>query len=151
MRHLFSFILALALPNTLPTAPANACTVQWKKGKSPKEVRRSLNIRKIKGTYKLDELAGRGGIDEDGEEVVYNARFLGTITSESGKKWKTVHEPVQETGISCVDVKVAEFMQPKRDAQGIFWVEIRTRRGRHKLRDWDGEYVPVPENDVAKD
>ena len=137
------FALTLCGPPTLISTPAHACSVDWKKGKSPKEVRRSPYVKRVAGTYHVEELAGYRKVDEeDGVEKVYDAQFLGTLTSKNGKKWKMIHEPILETGITCVDVRNAEFRVPEGNAQGVFWIEIRSRQGRHKLRDWDGEYLP---------
>jgi hypothetical protein len=144
MRRPLLLTLLLALPATLPFTPVHACSVNWKKGFSPKEVRRRPDVKEIKGTYKLEALAGDRSRDEDGVERVYGARLLGTITSDSGRKWKTIHEPVLETGITCVDARNAEFQTPERDAQGTFWIAIGTKRGRHTLRDWEGKYLPRP-------
>ena len=137
------FALILCGSPTLISTPAHACSVDWKKGKSPKEVRRSPYVKRVAGTYHVEELAGYRKVDEeDGVEKVYDAQFLGTLTSKNGRKWKTIHEPILETGITCVDARNAEFRVPEGNAQGVFWIEIRSRQGRHKLREWDGEYLP---------
>jgi hypothetical protein len=150
MRRPLWLTLLLALPAAFSFSPVHACSVNWKKGFSPMEVRRRPDVKEIKGIYKLEALAGDRRTDEDGVERVYGARFLGTITSESGRKWKTIHEPVMETGITCVDSLNAEFQTPERDAQGTFWIAIGTKRGRHTLRDWEGKYLPRPGDNETK-
>lgn len=160
MKRIFLVSLALAIPAAIPAAPAYACSFSWKKGQSPGDVKRSPKNKKVKGTFKLEKIVGE---DSDGKErvyyasgdwpgTIYEARVVGTITSESGKKWKTINEVMPEaTEDQCLDYIAGQFPVPEADAQGTFWMEIATRRGRHRIVIWEGQYLPRPDQSEMKD
>lgn len=142
--------------------PAYGCSFSWKKGHSPEDIKRSSKNKKIKGTFKLEKIVGE---DADGKELVYygsgdwpgtmyNTRVIGTITSESGKKWKTTNSMMpqesEEGGGGCIDYINSRFPVPEADAEGTFWIETATRRGRHKIRIWEGQYLPRPDENKTK-
>jgi hypothetical protein len=160
MRSSIALLLCVAASAAVAPKPAYACGFSWKKGQSPAEVKRSPAIIKVKGTYKLDRVVGTRDVDGAGPEIVYDgsgtvyhARLLGTLTLESGKKWKTINEPMPEEvgdgGGGCVDYINRQFPVPEADAEGTFWIEAKTRRGRHKIRIWEGRYL-LPDTDNGK-
>lgn len=127
---------ALALPTS-----ANACSWVWKDGWSPEEIRERDDVRKVRGTYRMLQVAGDVGADENGGTVVSNAQFRGRLETLRRTGWDTYHEPP----IYDLTCQVGNYHKPETDAKGTFWISRKRVHGRYRILLWEGEYLPPEE------
>jgi hypothetical protein len=150
MRTFVASLFALGLLAGAASSPANACSISYKRGKSPEEIKRRADVQKLKGTFRLTEVSGERFINEEGEERVRDAKLLGTIQSSSKKSWRTIQPPPSEMlhemcGCDCW------YHRPEGDATGTFWIKRVARKGRYELMLWEGEYLTTANMVEKKD
>jgi hypothetical protein len=133
-------ILLAALAALATPLPAEACSASWKRGWSPKEIKRRADVREVEGTWRLSELQGQRYTDGDGQEWVIDGRFTGRIETARGWVWETWHEPPDER-TTCY---VGRYFKPVADAKGRFWITRSKVDGRYRILLWEGEYLPSP-------
>lgn len=129
-------LLALGLAVLAPP-PAHACTFAWKRGWSPEEIKQRPDVRMVEGTWAMQTLEGDRTVDEEGQHLVINGRFLGRITAKRGTRWSTWHRAPDHT-TTCY---VGSYFKPEADAKGTFWIARRKVGGRFEILLWEGEYV----------
>jgi hypothetical protein len=137
MRRLFIYLLLLSLPTATVHAPAQACSFSWKKGWSPKEIKRRSDVRKVTGVFRLKELKGERRTDSEGTEYVINGEFVGTLESNGGVVRNTIHEAPDDT-TTC---RYGSYFKPEADAKGTFWISRTKKDGRYPILLWEGEYL----------
>ena len=132
--------LATAALSGVPAQPAGACSIGYKAGYSPAEIKQRKDLRKIEGVYRLAEVAGERFTDENGQELVRDAKLLGEIKAKNGRTWKTIQPPpdallVDICGCDCW------YHKPEGNAEGTFWLSHNGRNGRYTLMLWEGNYL----------
>ena len=127
---------ALSLPGV-----GQACNWIWAPGWSPEEIPERADVRKVRGTYRMLQIAGKPGTDENGEPVVYNAEFRGRLETLRGTGWDTLHEPPMHD-LTC---QIGNYHKPETDAKGTFWISRRPENGRYRILLWKGDYLPPEE------
>lgn len=141
----YKLLNALAAILALVSTPASACSFTWKKGWSPDEIKERSDVRKVKGTYRLVEVAGERFTDDDGEEWVRDASYHGRLNTLRGTGWDTYHEPrLQE--LTCI-----YYFKPEADAKGTFWISRKKVDGRYRILLWEGEYLPASDPANARE
>jgi hypothetical protein len=150
MRSLIALLLALCLSVGVVPSPANACSIGYKRGWSPEEIKRRPDVLRVEGTFRLTEVSGERFINAEGEERVRDAKLLGTIQSGRKRVWRTIQRPpdamlIEMCGCDCW------YHRPEGDATGTFWIRREPRRGRYELLLWEGDYLPRPEPSEKKD
>lgn len=131
-------VLALLLAGMAAPSAVQACTFRWARGWSPEEIKRRADVRKVRGVWRRTSLEGRPFTDEEGQEWITNARFLGRIETRRGTGWDTEH-PAPDHSTTCF---VGAYFKPEFDAAGTFWISRRASGGRYRILLWEGEYVP---------
>ena len=133
-----TFALALSFAAlSLPTA-GQACSWVWEEGWSPEEIKQRADVRKVRATYKMLQVAGKTGTDENGETIVYNAEFRGRLETLRGTGWDTYHEPPMYD-LTC---QIGNYHKPETDATGTFWISRKKKNGRYRILLWEGDYLP---------
>jgi hypothetical protein len=150
LRLLIALSLVLGLSVTAGVGKARACSISYKKGYAPEEIKRRFDVRKIEGSFKLTDITGERFTNEDGEERIRNAKLLGEISNGKGRVWRTIQPPpdailIEICGCDCW------YHRPEADATGTFWIARNAKDDRFELLLWEGDYLPKAEPAKMKD
>lgn len=132
---------ALLAASAILTPSVQACSFTWAPGWSPDEIKERTDVRKVRGTYRLLEIAGERFINDDGEEWVRDATYLGRLDTARGTGWDVAHEP-RIPDLTCI-----YYFKPEADATGTFWISRRKEDGRYRLLLWEGDYISAKPGD----
>lgn len=143
-RLLATMCLFLAVSLMVEVDQAHACSISYKKGYSPEEIKRRYDVRKIEGVFKLTEITGEHFTNENGEDMIRYAKLLGQISSKNGRVWRTIQPPpdalfIDICGCDCW------YHKPEADATGTFWITRNAKGDRFELLLWEGDYLPKSE------
>ena len=124
-------VLTVAFPQ-----PAAACSWGYARGYSPEEIKRRTGVTAVRANFRFEEMRGEPGVDEEGEEVLFNPEVVGRI--ESGMmRVETIHYPARQWAGGCMFPATG----PVADARGTFWITDRPEDGRHRILYWEGEHL----------
>lgn len=132
----------LLAASTLLAPAAQACSLTWAPGWSPDEIKERADVRKVRGTYRLVEIAGERFTNDNGEEWVRDAKYLGQLNTLRGTGWDVIHEP-RIPDLTCI-----YYFKPEADATGTFWISRSKVDGRYRLMLWEGDYISAKPGDV---
>ncbi len=130
-----SLALVIASAGMVLAAPASACTFTWQKGWSPEEIKKRGDIRRVTGTFEVQDRSGSG--DEYGD--LYEGTIYGRLSTLRGTGWDTWQE-FHRISLDC-----GAYEKPLADAQGTFWISRKKKDGRYQIYLWEGEYLPAKE------
>ena len=134
--------VGLLLTGAFPQSAA-ACSWGYKPGHSPEDIKRRTDVIVIEAKYRLEEMRGEPGINEEGEEVLFNPEVVGHIEM-GARRWPTIHEPQLEWATCILPAK-----GPAADASGTFWITERREHGRYRILYWEGEYLQPEQTEAA--
>lgn len=116
----------------LSSTSAVACGQEGARIATEARERSIRSLRRVSGAYSVTAREVRR-FEEMGEPVE-ETTYYGTVTTASGRTYRTVH-------VSDGTILLCSWaFQPRGDANGVFYLTRRPRDGIYRLVHWDGEY-----------
>lgn len=118
----------------LTSAPAAACSIDIRPLRERVEqIRSDRELLRLRGTFHLLEVQGEPINDPERPGWLRNARILGTVVTEDGRRFETAHSAPNSLlfeELPCLEIT---YFLPTRDSRGIFYLSRTRPEGRHQL------------------